>query len=299
MVNSVKDEIDQIKSMIRKFRNRHEISGKKANPHLIQVNGHELYPIFADVRDHILVTGQSLSSAPVYAINLTKQLLLKKHVIHAKTTYVGARALWNLLFCFGFLTEKTSRRLVGSSRFKKNAPRFKFHLYHDKHHIVEDTVNDGNLTALNIGDDEPVDVVFYLNQHADESFGEILRQDQSVDKVIVDLIELRPSLITRLTMQLLAEDLPAPSELPPGFNHIIVIKNASPTALKYKNRLHLRDVFESFKIYFPDAYNPGWRLHQRPLGHWCVITPGTDPIIQRAALKPTPHYFSWRKADGQ
>jgi hypothetical protein len=296
----VNDKIDKIKNMLRKFINRREISNKKADPHLIQVNGHELYPIFADVRDHVLVTGQSLSSAPVYAISLTKQLLLKKHVIHAKTTYVGARTLWSVLFCFGFLTEKTSRRLVGCSRFKKNAPRFTFHLYYnDNHHIVEDTVNDGNLTALAIGDDEPVDVVFYLNQHADESFGEILRQDQSVDKIVSDLLELRPSLITRLTMQFLAEDLPAPSDLPPGFNHIIVDKKASPTALKYKNRLHLRDVLESFKIYFPDAYNPGWRLHQRPLGHWCVITPGTDPIIQRAAFTRTPYYFSWRKSDGQ
>lgn len=295
----MKDEIDKLRTIYRTIKDRREISAKKENPHLIQVNGLELYPIFADVRDHILVTGQTLSSAPVYGINLTKQLLLKKHVIHAKTTYVGARTLWTLLFCFGFLTDKTADRLVGCRGFTKKSPFFAFHLFHDKHHIVEDTVNDGNLTGLEIGDDAPVDVVFYLKQHADESFGEILGRVNSVDQVIDDLLKLRPSLVTRLTMQLLAEELPDPCELPPGFNHIIVTKNASPTALKYKNRLHLRDVFESFKIYFPDAYNPGWRLHQRPLGHWCVITPGTDPIIQRAALKRTPHYFSWRKADGQ
>jgi hypothetical protein len=296
----MKDEIDKLKIIYRKFKDRREISAKTEHPHLIQVNGHELYPIFADVRDHILVTGQTLSSAPVYGINLTKQLLLKKHVIHAKTTYAGARCLWNLLFCFGFLTEKTSTRLVGCNRFAKNAPRFSFHLYHDKHHIVEDTVNDGNLTYLDMGDDEPVEVVFYLNQHADESFDEILKRDQLVDEIIAELLELRPSLITRLTMQLFAEELPDPSELSPGFNHIIVTKNASSQALKYKNRLHSRDVLESFKIYFPDPkYNPCWRLHQYPLGHWCVITPGVDPIIQRAALKRTPYYFSWRKADGQ
>jgi hypothetical protein len=298
----MKDERGQLnlETRFRKFMDRKQIAMKQEDPYLVQVNGKELYPIFADVRNHILVTGQTYSYAPGYGIDLTKHLILKKHIIHASTTYSGARSIWLLLFHFGFVTDKTAERHNAHCGYKKNKPHFSFHLFHEKHHVIEDTVNNGNLTNLDIDDDAPVDVIYYLNEHAHESFADILSSNKPLGEMVSDLNEIRPTLITKLVLHYFDESLPHPTELPSGFNHIIVTKNASHVALDYKNRLHLRDTRESFKIYFPDQeQNPGWRLHRCSLGQWYIITPDADPVIQRVAVEQTRCGFHWYPADGQ
>jgi hypothetical protein len=289
--------------ILEKFKHRKTIAEKRADPYTIQVNGDEHFPIFVDIRDHLLVTGQTFSAAPGYAIELTKQLLTKNHIIHAKTTYEGADSLWFFLYTFGFATDSTAERHIKNGRHKKDAPRFAFHLFHDKHHIIEDTVNGGKLLVNpDIDPQTPMDVVVYLKKNIQPLVERILIGDNPIGEKLDALRELPGSLITKLTHKgSLSEcEIPSLASLSDGFNHIVIAHIASETAFEYKNRLHLRDVSKACEIYFKDRWMEfGWNLQLRPMGNWVIVTPDNKPVLQRTCAKRSKFGYNWNARNGQ
>lgn len=287
----------------QKFVHRETIAAKRAGPYNIQVNGDENFPIFVDVRENLLVTGQTLSAAPGYAIDLTKQLLEKNHIIHAKTTYEGADSMWFFLHTFGFVTDTTAERHISGGRHKKDAPRFAFHLFNDKHQVIEDTVNGGKLLANpDIDPQTPMDVVFYLKKDANPSVEPILTGDMKLSGKLDALRGLPGSLITKLTHNgSLSEcEIPSLASLSDGFNHIVIAHVPSETAFEYKNRLHLRDVSKACWIYFKERqYEFGWNLQLSPMGYWVIVTPDVEPILQRSSSTRSKYGYNWNARNGQ
>jgi hypothetical protein len=288
---------------LQKLVRRKTIAAKRADPYSIQVNGDEHLPIFVDVRENLLVTGQTLSAAPGYAIGLTKQLLEKNHIIHAKTTYEGADSMWFFLHTFGFVTDTTADRHINGGRHKKDSPRFAFHLFSDKHHIIEDTVNGGKLLANpDIDLQAPMDIVFYLKKDANPSVEHILIGDMALSEKLDALQGLPGSRITKLTHNgSLSEcEIPSLASLSDGFNHIVIAHVPSETAFEYKNRLHLRDVSKACGIYFKERqYEFGWNLQLSPMGYWVIVTPDVEPIIQRSYATRSKYGYSWNARHGQ
>lgn len=280
---------------------RKQIADNRSSPYMIQVNNIEQYPIFVDARDNLLVTGQTFSNVTLHAMALTKQLLEKNHIVHATTNFETAKLFWSLLFCFGFVTDRTAQRHEYSGRHKKGSPRFAFHLFHENHQLIEDTINDGQLTGVDIDPETPVEIVFYLKKHIDPSVGAALESGRPLEETL-DLLNANGQLITKIIVPSTnqASAMPSPSTLSSKFGHIVVSYEASDTAHEYKNRLHLRDVLKSMQIYLKGhSVKFGWTLHNKPLGHCVIITGENEPVLQRTHTQRTPFYFTWRKSDGQ
>lgn len=293
---------ESLRVRLKKFLHRKTTTEKRADPFKILVNGDEHFPIFVDIRENLLITGQAFSAAPAYGIDLTKQLLIKKHIIHATVNYEAADTIWFFLHTYGFVTDKTADRQIERWGLKKNAPRFAFHLFTDKHHVVEDSVNGGKILDEEIHPNTLVDVVFYLKDHAHPLAGSILEGDSTLSEKINALCDLPGSLITKLRYQDGDEktEIPIPSSLTAGFNHIVICSKASETAFEYKNRLHMRDTVSALDIYFKERrYEFGWNLHLCPLGNWVVVTPDNEPILQRSSSVRSKVGYSFNRKYGQ
>lgn len=270
----------------KKFVDRKTIADNVKNPALIRINSLDEYPIFMDLSEKILITAQLYAGSARYALELTEQLVRKGHVVHARATYSLAKALWNSMHFYGFMTEQTASRHIRFDGHNKKSPLFGFHLIHEQHGVVhiKDTVEGDKLTNLDIEDQHPLNIVVYLHNSVPEKTEDVMNSNLTLEEKLFNLKELHRIPVTKITIPdiIKAAEIPDPSSLNPEFNHIVLANDHSEMAFQYKNRIHMRDTWWAMEIYLRDfKMHLGADLHSKPLLHGLIVRPNHEPEIHK------------------
>jgi hypothetical protein len=290
-----------LRQILQDIANKKEITRNANDPTKLLLTHPGEKPIFVDPSEKILVTGQLYAGAARFAMELSEQLVRKGHVVHLKTSYVLAKALWRSMHWYGFLTQETAARHFKHRSHSKKSPYFEFHMATDGQTTshIRDMDTEYETKEGEIHENSDVDIIVYLKDKFLEADLLVARSDMPLDEKLIILRKRSGLRVTKILVpDLNPPETPDPSDLDDAFGHIIVSHRESENALKYTNRIHLRDTRKASELYLGELEKPflyyGSLLHAKALGHGVIVTRHQSTVLERLYKPSYRHSFHYK-----